>query len=216
MQVHVHPSSFVVGQPITPVSWPRKLPRPSHISVNTSRRPASADSTCTTSSTLSAPPSPSPVSPSSSSSSLLSPHSSSSRPESEVHRAVSRLLSLTKQMQEVINLWAQGSVGESDVSDAFILVASQFDSTVHAFWRVSVDMSDLFDVPRSLRAVLEGMLAEYPSPDVLARYTPRIRKIVVDLLRGLQSKQSSYWAAVGRSRDSVYLSPMSAAGMRDR
>ncbi|KAI0675977.1 hypothetical protein C8Q78DRAFT_361251 [Trametes maxima] len=218
MQVPIRPSSFVVGQPITPVSWPRKLPRPSHISVNTSRRPASADSTCTTSSTLSAPPSPSPVSPSSSSSSLLSPHSSS-RPESEVHRAVSRLLSLTKQMQEVINLWAQGSAGESDVSDAFVLVASQFDSTVHAFWRVNVDMricSDLFDVPRSLRAVLEGMLAEYPSPDVLARYTPRIRKIVVDLLRGLQSKQSSYWAAVGRSRDSLYLSPTSAAGMRDR
>lgn len=36
MQVHIHPSSFVVGQPITPVSWPRKLPRPSHISVNVS------------------------------------------------------------------------------------------------------------------------------------------------------------------------------------
>lgn len=36
MQVHIHPSSFVVGQPITPVSWPRKLPRRSHISVHVS------------------------------------------------------------------------------------------------------------------------------------------------------------------------------------
>ncbi|KAI0761821.1 hypothetical protein BD413DRAFT_485239 [Trametes elegans] len=215
MQVAVHPSSFVYGQPIAPVSWPRKLPRPTHLSVNTSRRPASADSTCTTSSSISAPPSPSPVSPSSSSSSLLSPHHS--RPESEVHRAVSRLLSLTKQLQEVINLWAHGSAGEAQVSDAFVLVGSQFDSTVHAFWRVGVDMSDLYDVPLSLRTVLEGMLAEDPSPEVYSRYSPRVRKIVVDLLQGLQRKQSPYWTAVGRAKEfSHRLSAVPGTSMRDR
>ncbi|KAH9849875.1 hypothetical protein C2E23DRAFT_341833 [Lenzites betulinus] len=139
MQVHLRPSSFVVGQPISPVSWPRKLPKPAHISVNTSRRPVSAGSTCSTSSTLSIPPSPSSLSPSSSTSSLPSPQSPQ-RPESEVHRAVSRLLSLTKQLQEVIALWAQGSAGEAEVSDAFVLVGSQFDSTARAFWRVGVDM----------------------------------------------------------------------------
>ncbi|KAH9893267.1 hypothetical protein C8Q73DRAFT_647479 [Cubamyces lactineus] len=215
MQVPVHPSSFVVGQPITPVSWPRKLPRPTHITVNTSRRPASADSTCTTSSSLSIPPSPSPVSPSSSTSSLPSPHASS-RSESEVHRAVSRLLSLTKQLQEVISLWARGSASETDVSDAFVLVGSQFDSTVQAFWRVGVDMSDLFHIPLSLRAVLEGMLAENPSPEVLARYSSRIRKIVIELLQGLQRKQSPYWAAVGRTKENSRLSVMPATSMRNR
>ncbi|KAL7280584.1 hypothetical protein ACG7TL_005518 [Trametes sanguinea] len=283
MQVPVHPSSFVGGQPITPMSWPRKLPRPTHISINTSRRPASADSTCTTSSSLSVPSLPSPISPSSSTSSLPSPHSA--RPESEVQRAVSRLLSLTKQLQEVISLWAHGSAGNADVSDAFVLVGSQFDSTVHAFWRVGVDMSfrhislgisvfafirpvplhscrvamsplvaftvvdclrtvpagfgtdggtaghvtasgfgpalppvwsecgssasdDLFHIPLSLRSLLEGMLAEKPSPDVLAHYSPRIRKLVVDLLQGLQAKQSPYWAAVARTKDSNRLSVM--------
>ncbi|KAI0831951.1 hypothetical protein BC628DRAFT_1407509 [Trametes gibbosa] len=200
MQVHLRPSSFVVGQPIAPVSWPRKLPKPSHISVNTSRRPASADSTCSTSSTLSLSSSLSPISPSSSTTSLPSPHSAS-RPQSEVHRAVSRLLSLTKQLQDVIALWAQGAAGEAEVSDAFVLVGSQFDSTARAFWRVGVDMSDLYDLPRSLRTVLEGLLAEVPSPDVLARYSPRIRRIIVDLLQGLQRKQTPYWSAVGRSRD---------------
>ncbi|EIW58304.1 uncharacterized protein TRAVEDRAFT_28969 [Trametes versicolor FP-101664 SS1] len=214
MQVHIHPSSFVVGQPITPVSWPRKLPRPSHISVNTSRRPASADSTCTVSSTSSLPPSPSPISPSSSTSSLPSPHSS--RSESEVHRAVSRLLSLTKQLQEVITLWANGSADEAKVSDAFVLVGSQFDSTVHAFWHVGIDMSDLYDVPTSLRTVLEGLLAEDPSPAVLARYSPRIRKIIVELLQGLQRKQTPYWSAIGRNKDNGYLSPVPATSMRDR
>ncbi|CDO69790.1 hypothetical protein BN946_scf184766.g35 [Trametes cinnabarina] len=214
MEVPMHPSSFVVGQPITPMSWPRKIPRPTHISINTSRRPASADSTCTTSSSLSVPPSPSPVSPSSSTASLPSPHSS--RSESEVQRAVSRLLSLTKQLQEVINLWAHGSAGEAEVSDAFVLVGSQFDSTVHAFWRVGVDVSDLFHIPLSLRSLLEGMLAEKPSPDVLAHYSPRIRKILVDLLQGLQRKQSPYWAAVARTKDNNRLSVIPGTAMRDR
>ncbi|KAI0369789.1 hypothetical protein BV20DRAFT_1036280 [Pilatotrama ljubarskyi] len=211
----IHPSSFVVGQPITPVSWPRKLPRPSHITVNTSRRPASADSTCTTSSSSSMAPSASPISPSSSTSSLPSPHPST-RAESEVQRAVSRLLSLTKQLQEVISLWAQGSAGQGDVSDAFLLVGSQFDSTVHAFWRVGVDMSDLYDIPIALRTVLEGMLAEDPSPEVLARYSVRIRRTVVDLLQGLQRKQSPYWAAVGRTKDNDRLSVAPGTTLRDR
>lgn len=152
MQVPVHASSFVIGQPINPVSWPRKLPKPTYISVNvraivpphpplsltfpqTARRPASADSTCTVSSTESSPISPLPSSPS-----TTSLHSSHSRPESEVQRAVSRLLSLTKQLQEVLARWATGAAYEQDVSDAFVLVGSQFDSTVHAFWRVGVDM----------------------------------------------------------------------------
>ena len=143
MQVPVH--AFVIGQPISPLSWPRKLPKPTHISVNvrlplaeirargsssspqTARRPASADSTCTVSSTAS-----SPVSP------LSSSHSS--RSESEVQSAVSRLLSLTKQLQDVLALWSTGSASQHDVSDAFLLVGSQFDSTVHAFWRVGIDM----------------------------------------------------------------------------
>ncbi|KAM5532822.1 hypothetical protein V8D89_013541 [Ganoderma adspersum] len=197
MQVPVHASSFVIGQPINPVSWPRKLPKPTYISVNTARRPASADSTCTVSSTESSPISPLPSSPS-----TTSLHSSHSRPESEVQRAVSRLLSLTKQLQEVLARWATGAAYEQDVSDAFVLVGSQFDSTVHAFWRVGVDMSDLYDVPVTLRTVLEGLLAEYPSPEVLERYMPRIRIALVKLLRGLQTKQAPYWASVSRSQDS--------------
>ncbi|KAI0731083.1 hypothetical protein C8Q76DRAFT_793181 [Earliella scabrosa] len=207
MQVPLSPRSFVIGQPINPVQWPRKLPKPTYISVNTARRPASADSTCTVSSTSSSPVSPIPPSPSST--------NLSSRPESEVQRAVSRLLSLTKQLQEVLTLWSQGSAYEEDVSDAFLLVGRQFDSTVHAFWRVGVDMSDLFDVPATLRTVLEGLLAEKPSPEVLARYSPTVRATLFRLLRGLQAKQAPYWASVQRTRDSGRYSIVPGASLRD-
>ncbi|RPD64045.1 hypothetical protein L226DRAFT_521922 [Lentinus tigrinus ALCF2SS1-7] len=209
MQVPVHPSSFVIGQPINPISWPRKLPKPTHISVNTARRPASADSTCTVSSTSSSPVSPLPSSPSTTN------LSSQSRSETEVQRAVSRLLSLTKQLQDVLNLWAHGSAYEEDVSDAYVLIGSQFDATVHAFWRVGVDLSDLFDVPMTLRTVLEGLLAEDPSPEVLARYMPTVRATLFKLLRGLQTKQAPYWAAVSRARDSGRYSIVPGADLRD-
>ncbi|KAI0793842.1 hypothetical protein C8Q74DRAFT_536964 [Fomes fomentarius] len=203
MQVPISPSSFVIGQPITPaMKWPRKLPKPQQISINTARRPASADSTCTTSSTSS-----SPVSPSAA--------SVTSRPETEVQRAVSRLLSLTKQLQDVLTLWSNGLAYEEDVSDAFVLVGSQFDSTVHAFWRVGVDMSDLFDVPAKLRTVLEGLLAETPSPEVLARYNPMVRSTLFRLLRGLQEKQAPYWAAIQRTRDSGRHSVVPGVNLRD-
>ena len=43
-----------------------------------------------------------------------------------------------------------------------------------------------------------------------------IRRIVVDLLQGLQRKQSPYWAAVGRTKDNNRLSVMPATSMRDR
>lgn len=76
--------------------------------------------------------------------------------------------------------------------------------------------SDLYDVPTSLRTVLEGLLAEDPSPAVLARYSPRIRKIIVELLQGLQRKQTPYWSAIGRTKDNGYLSPVPATSMRDR
>ncbi|KAI0742031.1 hypothetical protein C8Q80DRAFT_1221825 [Daedaleopsis nitida] len=207
MQVPVHPSSFVIGQPISPLSWPRKIPKPAYISVNTARRPGSADSTCTVSSTSSSPVSPLPTS---------SSHTSlSSRPESEVQRAISRLLSLTKQLQEVLSLWAHGRACAGDVSDAFVLVGSQFDATSQAFWRVGVDMSDLFDAPTTLRTVLEGLLAEDPSPDVLARYMPTIRSTLFGLLRGLQAKQAPYWAAVSRARDSGRYSFVPGLSLRD-
>ena len=66
--------------------------------------------------------------------------------------------------------------------------------------------SDLFDIPATLRTMLEGLLAEEPSPAVLARYNPRVRETLFRLLRGLQAKQAPYWAAVARARENRRLS----------
>lgn len=66
--------------------------------------------------------------------------------------------------------------------------------------------SDLFDAPATLRTILEGLLAESPSSEVLARYSPKIRAALFGLLRGLQQKQAPYWDAVARARETRRLS----------
>ncbi|KZT07527.1 uncharacterized protein LAESUDRAFT_631990, partial [Laetiporus sulphureus 93-53] len=114
----------------------------------------------------------------------------------DVHSAVSRLLGLTKQLQEVLQLWGSRQATEEQCSDAFVLVVSQFNTTVNVFWRHGVDMSDLFHVIDDLREVLENMLGEDASQQTLVLYMPHVRQVLYTLLTGLRSKQGPYWDAV--------------------
>ncbi|KZT70839.1 hypothetical protein DAEQUDRAFT_764403 [Daedalea quercina L-15889] len=278
-------------------------------------------------------PSPSPESPSSP---LQSP--SSSRPgsrdrpssPSDVHTAVSKLLALVKQLQDVLQLWGLRQAQEEQVSNAFMLVGEQFNTTVNVLWRHKVDMrsvsplavrsrlglllalraregnellriaarltssgecsvsvawsaaagrplqtatfikpacaarcrlcrvtlgadsdlaeatpclpvtgtlypvlfmlpllvmgallpvtvfrialtraNDLIRVVVRLREVLEDCLGEDPSPQVLDRYMPQVRRVVYELLVGLRSKQAPYWENVygGQRRKTAGLEP---------
>ncbi|KAH9933466.1 uncharacterized protein B0H18DRAFT_1115460 [Fomitopsis serialis] len=144
-------------------------------------------------------PSPSPESPSSP---LQSP--SSSRPgsrdrpssPSDVHTAVSKLIALVKQLQDVLHSWGLRHAREEQVSDAFVLVGQQFNTTVNVLWRHKVDMSDMIHIIVDLREVLENCLGEEPSPHALDRYMPQVRRVVYELLVGLRSKQGPYWNSV--------------------
>ena len=59
---------------------------------------------------------------------------------SDVPTAVSTLLGLTKQLQDVLRLWSTLEATEGQVSDAFVLVGMQFNATVNAFTRHHIDM----------------------------------------------------------------------------
>ncbi|THH32037.1 hypothetical protein EUX98_g2140 [Antrodiella citrinella] len=122
---------------------------------------------------------------------------------SDVPTAVSTLLGLTRQLQDVLRLWSLGQASESQVSDAYILVGMQFNATVNAFARYHVDLSDLFSVPAELRNTLEICLGEDPCQRTLDRYMPAVRAIVFTLLQGLQAKQGPYRKAVEGARTSL-------------
>jgi len=61
-----------------------------------------------------------------------------------------------------------------------------------------VESSDLHDVPAELRVVLEHCLGEDPSPAVLTTYTPDLHKVLIKLLKGLQSRQEEWRVASQR------------------
>ncbi|KAI0339371.1 hypothetical protein BDW22DRAFT_1431646 [Trametopsis cervina] len=140
-------------------------------------------------------PSPSPSPPPSHS------HSHSPSPQSDVPTAVSTLLGLTKQLQDVLGRWSDRAASDAQVSDAFVLVAMQFAATVDAFTRHRIDMSDLLPIPSELRSVLERWLGAGPSEPAFDRYAPRVRAVLVRLLVGLRQKQAPYWRAVGGEED---------------
>ncbi|KAJ7060178.1 hypothetical protein C8F01DRAFT_1253509 [Mycena amicta] len=89
----------------------------------------------------------------------------------------------------------RGDASESDVSDVYVRVGTDFNATVQAFAIHRIDLSELHSVPTDLRTVLEQCLAEDPSPDVLALFMPDLRAVLVKLLRGLQSKQEAWQRA---------------------
>ncbi|OCH86936.1 hypothetical protein OBBRIDRAFT_188779 [Obba rivulosa] len=124
------------------------------------------------------------------------PSFTSMKAHSDVHNAVSRLLGLTKQLQDVLQLWGLRRASEEQVSDAFVLVGAQFSTTVNLFWQHQIDMSDLSHTLVDLRMVLESCLGEDPSPMIVDRYMPEVRRVLYDLLQGLRSKQGPYWAAI--------------------
>jgi hypothetical protein len=62
-------------------------------------------------------------------------------------------------------------------------------------------LSDIHSFPVELRTVLENCLAEEPSPEVLVSFMPDLRKVLYNLLKGLQSRQDM-WRTATHSRGS--------------
>ncbi|KAG7093274.1 hypothetical protein E1B28_006957 [Marasmius oreades] len=114
----------------------------------------------------------------------------------DVPAAVRNLLLSMKKLQETLRQWSIGHASESQVSDVYVQIGTDFNTTMHAFAHHHIDLSDIHSIPKDLRTVLEQCLAEDPSPNVLALFMPEVRKVLYRLLKGLNSRQEA-WRAVG-------------------
>lgn len=123
--------------------------------------------------------------------------------QSDVPRAVASLLETTKQLQETLRLWSVLQVSEQHVSDVYVRLGAEFNTTVVAFQHFGIDMSDIYQIPQDLRTVLEACLSEQASVHSLNKYLPRVRQIIAALLRGLQAKQAAYWNAIGDASSTI-------------
>ncbi|KAF7307853.1 Bud site selection protein 6 [Mycena kentingensis (nom. inval.)] len=125
----------------------------------------------------------------------------------DVGACVRRLLLSTKELPASLTRWARGEVSETDVSDVYVRVGTDFNAAVQAFALHKIDLSDLHSVPTELRTVLEQCLAEDPSQEVLDTFMPGLREVLVKLLHGLKARQPAWQRA-----KYVHASPASANG----
>lgn len=107
-----------------------------------------------------------------------------------IESSVTRLLVSTKHLLESLTQWARQEADDKFVSDAYVKLGNDFRAATRAFTAAGVDISDLGDVPRALRIVLESALSEAPTQENLDRFLPNIRNIIVSLLSSLKQKQS--------------------------
>lgn len=113
---------------------------------------------------------------------------------------MTRLLVATKKLLESLTQWAKHIATENDVSDSYVNLGNEFKVSCRAFTNAGVDVSDLGDVPHSLRLVLEETLCEEPSQESLDRFLPQIREIIVDLLQNLKKKQAAVKQLQGQNQ----------------
>lgn len=106
-----------------------------------------------------------------------------------IESSVTRLLVSTKHLLESLTQWARQKADDKFVSDAYVKLGNDFRAASRAFTNAGVDISDLGDVPKALRIVLESALSESPTQENLDRFLPNIRNIIVNLLSNLKSKQ---------------------------
>ncbi|SCV00401.1 LANO_0F06678g1_1 [Lachancea nothofagi CBS 11611] len=114
----------------------------------------------------------------------------SSRGSSSVETSVTKLLMSTKHLLQRLTQWSKGQANEKNVSDAYVQLGNDFKLVTKQFSHAGLEVSDLGDLPSSLRQVLEVALRERPSEETLDKYLPSIREIVVTLLDKLKVKQT--------------------------
>ncbi|KND92821.1 Bud site selection protein 6 [Tolypocladium ophioglossoides CBS 100239] len=127
---------------------------------------------------------------------------SASMPLSQIEKSVTHLLVATKQLLETLTQWSRGQATDSQVSDVYVRLGYEFNMACRAFTAINVDISDLGNVPDSLRHILEATLSQEASSESLEKYLPRIRDIIINLLHGLKRKQQRLrQKQQGRDRD---------------
>lgn len=117
----------------------------------------------------------------------------------DVPGSVRSLLLSTTRLQELLKEWSLGHATEDQVSDAYVRIGTEFNTTISAFAAYHIELSDIHNIPGELRVPLEKCLGEDPSPEALERYMPEVKHILVKLLRGLQARQDAWRAAGSRS-----------------
>ncbi|QOU18932.1 hypothetical protein BRETT_004153 [Brettanomyces bruxellensis] len=103
--------------------------------------------------------------------------------------ATAQLLTSTKALLQSLTLWASKTATVSDVSENFVHVGDNFKALRKSYSTAGVSVSDIKDIPKMLRQVLEESLVLEPSQQSLDIFLPRVGQIITELMKTLKVKQ---------------------------
>lgn len=104
--------------------------------------------------------------------------------------ATAQLLTSTKALLQSLTSWANKTATVSDVSENFVHVGDNFKALRKSYSSAGVPVTDIKDVPKMLRQVLEESLVLEPSQQSLDIFLPRVGQIITELMKILKAKQS--------------------------
>ncbi|KAH0582501.1 Bud site selection protein 6 [Termitomyces sp. J132] len=115
--------------------------------------------------------------------------------KSDVSGSVRSLLLATKRLQELLKQWSTGQATETQISDAYVKIGEDFNTTIKAFAHYQIDLSDIYSVPEELRVPLEQCLVNEPSPGALDMYMPEVRRALYKLYKGIRARKDVWRVA---------------------
>lgn len=102
---------------------------------------------------------------------------------------ISNLINSTKVFLKALTRWTQQLETQKSISNHYVQLGTDFRIVVKQFTHLGIDMSEVRNVPKELRPILEKALKEKPSNESLDKYWPSIKGIIEDLLNTLKFKR---------------------------
>lgn len=102
---------------------------------------------------------------------------------------ISNLINSTKVFLKALTRWTQQLETQKSISNYYVQLGTDFRIVVKQFTHLGIDMSEVRNVPKELRPILEKALKEKPSNESLDKYWPSIKGIIEDLLNTLKLKR---------------------------
>lgn len=102
---------------------------------------------------------------------------------------IANLINSTKVFLKALTRWTKKLETQKSISNHYVTLGNDFQVVVKQFTAISIDMTNMRNVPRELRQILEKALKEEPSNESLDKYWPSIKEIIEYLLNTIKMKR---------------------------
>ncbi|OBA27857.1 hypothetical protein HANVADRAFT_22652, partial [Hanseniaspora valbyensis NRRL Y-1626] len=102
---------------------------------------------------------------------------------------IANLINSTKVFLKALTRWTKKLETQKSISNHYVNLGNDFQTVVKQFTSLGIDMSNMRNVSKELRFILEKALKEEPSNESLDKYWPAIKEIIENLLNTIKLKR---------------------------